>query len=162
MANASTNHSRDHYRPPAILLLSLLLCPLSLLSWLLIYIYIYMYMGSALSLLGFWPPCHLQNVTACRRNDRTCIQVCETHTKISVSSMLYYFMAFYITPGVEPRTSCAREPIPTNLAMGATSLRSSCSPSCLPPAPLGKRCGQGSLTIGGNPLLQKGIPYCRR
>ena len=52
--------------------------------------------------------------------------------------------------------------------MGATSLRSSCSPSCLPPVPLGKRCGQGSLTIreipcyrkksltvGGNPLLNK-------
>ena len=74
----------------------------------------------------------------------------------------HIFMVFCIALGVEPGTSCIRGPVLTNWAVGEISLRSSCSPSCLPPVPLGKRCGQGSLTMGGNPLLQKGAPYYRR
>ena len=46
--------------------------------------------------------------------------------------------------------------------MHATSLwSSSCSLSCPPLVSLGKCCGQGSLTLEGNPLLQKEIPYYR-
>ena len=64
--------------------------------------------------------------------------------------------------GIEPGTSCIRRPILTNWAMHATSLwSSSCSLSCPPLVPLGNCCGQGSLTIGGNPLLQKETPYYR-
>ena len=86
----------------------------------------------------------------------------KTRTKTRVYLILCNFIVFYITLGIELETFCIRGPILTNWAMGATSLWSSCSPSCLPPVPLGKRCGQGPLTIRGNPVLQKGIPYCRR
>ena len=67
------------------------------------------------------------------------------------------------TLGIEPGTSCIRGPILTNWAIHATFLwPSSCSLSCPPLVPLGKRCGQGSLTIEGNPLLQKETPYYRK
>ena len=72
----------------------------------------------------------------------------------------YMDLAEQRTLGIEPGTSCIRGPILTNWAMHATSLWSSSrSLSCPPLVPLGKCCGQGSLTIEGNPLLQKAIPY---
>ena len=75
----------------------------------------------------------------------------------------YMNLAEKNTLGIEPGTSCIRGPILTNWAIHATSLWcSSCSLSCPPLVPLGKRCGQGSLTIEGNPLLQKDISYYRK
>ena len=42
---------------------------------------------------AFWPPCNLQNVMACRRNDRTCIQSRQQKTRKHVSVIVCYITA---------------------------------------------------------------------
>ena len=82
---------------------------------------------------------------------------------VTINLVNYMDLVEQRTLGIEPGTSCTRGPILTNWAINATSLwSSSCSLSCPPLVPLGKRCGQGSLTIEGNPLLQKETPYYRK
>ena len=82
---------------------------------------------------------------------------------VTINLVNYMDLVEQRTLGIEPGTSCIRGPTLTNWAIHATSLwSSSCSLSCPPLVPLGKCCGQGSLTIEGNPLLQKETPYYRK
>ena len=127
-----------------------------------IYIYIYTYGRCTIPLIFDHPAIYK---TSWREGETIALvyKYATTHTNTHFfDCILYYFIGFRIAPRVEARPSCVGGPILSNCAMCATSLRYSCSLSCLPPVPLGKRRGQGSLAIGGNPLLQRGIPYYRR
>ena len=70
-------------------------------TYIYIYMYVYIYIYIYIWVLhypppAFWPPCHLQNVMACRRNDRTCIYLCKNTQTHVFYCMLYNFIVLYI------------------------------------------------------------------
>ena len=115
---------------------------------------------------GPWAKCMFFKKVCSTKRLKSCNLRCVLNTWSATchnNLVNYMNLAEQRTLGIEPGTSCIRGPTLTDWAIHATSLwSSSCSLSCPPLVPLGKRCGQGSLTTEGNPLLQKEILYYRK